>query len=106
VLAAQAIGIVIVHGPVPEKSPEVSAATVQVPEVTEVFVVVGAVQPAGTTTVASEPVRKDPSAGAVKLKTNWLPVEAAITDVGATVIVPSPLAAEPVVVKLCGKLVA
>ena len=50
-------------------------------------------QPDGTVRVTYELAAKSLPAGAVKVNTSELPVDPAVTDVGATVIVPSPLAA-------------
>ena len=49
--------------------------------------------PVGTWTETRELAAKSLPAGAVKVNTSELPVEPAVTDVGATVMVPSPLAA-------------
>jgi hypothetical protein len=67
--AVQAIGMVIVQGPLPVIA-SVPSAQDPVPAVTVVLPVVGAVHPAGTTTVDSEPVVKEPPDGAVNVNMN------------------------------------
>ena len=79
-----------VHGPEPVIVP--SVAVVQVPAVTLVLVEVGAVHPAGTVIVASEPDANG-LLGPVKLKVRVSPVLLAARLVGETVIVPDPLLA-------------
>ena len=90
-LAGQVILMGTVHGPEPVIVPSVAA--VQVPAVTLVLVEVGAVHPAGTEIVASEPDKNPPVLGPVKLKVRVLVVLLAATLVGDTVIVPDPLVA-------------
>ena len=89
-MAGQVMVMGTVHGPEPVMVPRV--AVVQVPAVTLVLVEVGAVHPAGTEIVASEP---DGNAllGPVKLNVRVSPVLLTPTLVGETVIVPDPLAA-------------
>ena len=94
--AVQAIETVIVQGLVPEIA-GVPSEQDPLPAATVVVPVVGAVHPAGTTTVTSEPVANELKAGAVKVNTNLLPVVDAITDVGDTIIVPLPLLAGVVI---------
>src|SRR5690349_20436248 len=77
--------------------PDVVRVTVppHVPALTFVLLVVGVPQPDGTVTVTYELALKSLPAGAVKVKAKLLPVDAAVTEPGATVIVPSPLTAVP-----------
>jgi hypothetical protein len=85
--AAQAMGAVMVHGPEPAIE---SAPGVQVPAVAAVFVAVGAVQPTGTWRVTAEPDPKEVPLLFVKVNPSELVVEPAVTEVGATVMVPDP----------------
>lgn len=79
-----------VHGPEPVMVPRLTP--VQVPAVALVLVEVGAVHPAGTRIVASEP-EANALLGPVKLNVRVLVVLLATTVVGETVIVPDPLLA-------------
>jgi hypothetical protein len=93
----------MVHGPVPPMvatEDEVQPATVVNPGVPDV--VLGAVQPAGTTNVRYEPLAKEqllavqlgpPPWLAVKVNARTFPVDPPEVEVGETIIVPSPLLA-------------
>src|SRR4051812_25642704 len=90
------IVIVKVHGPLPVI--EVSAAEAQAgagPVATAMFDTVGGVQPAGTTSVVCEPALKSLPLGPENVNVNVTPVAGTISVAGDTVIVPSPLEAEP-----------
>jgi hypothetical protein len=65
------------------------------PTATETFDVVGVVQPAGTCRDSCEPETKSLPVSEVKTKVSVLPVLAAVTVVGLTVILPLPLLASP-----------
>jgi hypothetical protein len=67
----------------------------------EMLVVWGPVQPAGTRIVAREPDMKDLLFGAWKVKVKVFPVLPAVTLVGLTIMVPSPLLASPSVNLVC-----
>jgi hypothetical protein len=69
-----------------------SAAAVQEPVVTVVFVAVGAVHPAGTVIVVCDPAENEP-AGPVKLNVSILLMLPAVVVVGETTIAPWPLVA-------------